>query len=138
MEEKLPENRTRSSSFVQGSDGARSRYRILVQLDFGDKWQTTARNCGEIETNSVFASVIEDDFVRLVNVLSVHPNVAEIMADIAVQSQAGKQSADDTNLEEQKKVAVAKHRRALKNNLTLSLDMFCHISECIFDVLIGR
>jgi hypothetical protein len=27
--------------------------------------------------------------------------VAEIMADIAVQSQAGKQSADDTNLEEQ-------------------------------------
>jgi hypothetical protein len=57
--------------------------------------------------------------VRLVNVLSVHPEVAEIIADIAVQSQAGKQNTDDTDLEEQKKVAVAKHRRVLKNNLTL-------------------
>jgi DNA invertase Pin-like site-specific DNA recombinase len=97
-----------------------TRARIIGWQKLGSlRYRHSERRLCNCQTNSVFASIIEDDFVRLVNVLSVHPNVAEIMADIAVQSQAGKHSADDTNVEEQKKVAVAKHRRALKNNLTL-------------------
>jgi hypothetical protein len=97
-----------------------ARARIIGWQKLGSlRYRHSERRLCNCQTNSVFASVIEDDFVRLVNVLSVHPNVAEIMADIAVQSQSGKHNADDTNLEEQKKVAVAKHRRALKNNLTL-------------------
>src|SRR5262249_2016445 len=74
-------------------------------------------NC---QTNSIFAEVIEQDFLRLVNVLSVVPEALERMAEIAVQSQFhGLGSSEEPDLEERKQIAATKHRRALKNNLTL-------------------
>lgn len=77
------------------------------------------RRCG-CRNQSVLADDIEADFTRLIDVLQVLPHAVELMAELAVQSQfGGLTSEDEATLEEQKKVAIAKHRRALKNNLTL-------------------
>jgi hypothetical protein len=77
-----------------------------------------SRACAR-HTTSVYADVIEDDFARLVKTLSVHPDGLSLMGDIAVQSQFNGLGSEDTkeDLEAQKALAVAKHRRALKNNL---------------------
>jgi DNA invertase Pin-like site-specific DNA recombinase len=81
------------------------------------------RKCG-CQTRSVLASDVEGDFRRLVDVMEVHPEAINLMAELAVQSEFGGlgRSEDEAQLEEQKKVAIAKHRRALKNNLTLFQD----------------
>lgn len=78
------------------------------------------RNCGCKHT-SVLASVVEDEFRRLVDTLQVRPEAIELMAELSIQSQFGGlgEHTEEHELEEQKKVATAKHRRALKNNLTL-------------------
>lgn len=77
------------------------------------------RRCG-CHNQSVLADDIEGDFSRLIDVLQVHPDAIGLMAELAVKSQFGGLANEDENaLEEQKKVAIAKHRRALKNNLTL-------------------
>jgi hypothetical protein len=61
---------------------------------------------------------IEGDFAHLIDALEVHPDAVELMAKLAVQTRFGG-ARDEDDLEEQKKVAIAKHRRALKNNLIL-------------------
>ncbi len=67
---------------------------------------------------SLPADVIEEDFARLIDALDVHPDAVELMAELAVQTRFGG-AEDEADLEEQKKIAIAKHRRALKNNLIL-------------------
>ena len=66
------------------------------------------------------AEEIEGDFSRLIDALQIRIEAIDVMAELAVQSQfGGLTNEDDATIEEQKKVAIAKHRRALKNNLTL-------------------
>jgi hypothetical protein len=77
------------------------------------------RRCG-CQTQSVLADEVEDDFCRLVNTLQVHQQAVQLMAELAIQSQfGGLSSEDEVKLDEQKAVAIGKHRRALKNNLML-------------------
>jgi DNA invertase Pin-like site-specific DNA recombinase len=76
------------------------------------------RHC-EAKTTTVFASVIEDDFAKLVDLLDVHPEALDLMAQLAVQSEYRQDDMKAEDLEEQKRVNIVKHRRALKNNLTL-------------------
>ncbi len=70
------------------------------------------------KARSVLREVIEDEFVRLIDALEVHPEAADLMAELAVQSRFGG-AQDEADLEAQKAIAIAKHRRALKNNLTV-------------------
>jgi hypothetical protein len=65
---------------------------------------------------SILAETVETDFARLIEVMEVHPDSVELMAELAVQMQLG-QVEDESQREEQKRMAIAKHRRALKNNL---------------------
>ena len=77
------------------------------------------RRCG-CHNQSILAEEIEGDFSRLIDVLQIRTEAIDVMAELAVQSQfGGLTNEDDATIEEQKKVAIAKHRRALKNNLTL-------------------
>lgn len=79
------------------------------------------RRCG-CSNRSVVADEVEEDFRRLVDILQVHPEAIQLMAELAIQSQFGIGREEEADLEEQKKVAIAKHRRALKNNLALFQD----------------
>ncbi len=80
------------------------------------------RRCG-CHNQSVLAEEIEADFSRLIDILQVQPTAIDLMAELAIQSRFGNLgSEDEATLEEQKTVAIAKHRRALKNNLTLFQD----------------
>lgn len=57
-------------------------------------------------------------FARLIHTLEVHPDAIELMAEPAAQTRfGGAQDIDD--LHEQKKDAIAKHKRAINNNFTL-------------------
>ncbi|MBZ0282518.1 MAG: recombinase family protein [Anaerolineae bacterium] len=77
------------------------------------------RRCG-CQNQSVLADEVEGDFRRLVDELQVHSDAADLMAELAIQSQfGGFTDEDDHKLDEQRTVAIAKHRRALKNNLML-------------------
>lgn len=75
------------------------------------------RRCG-CQNQSVLADEVEGDFRRLVDTLQVRPETIQLMAELAVQTRFGGVE-DEVDLEEQKKIAIAKHRRALKNNLIL-------------------
>jgi DNA invertase Pin-like site-specific DNA recombinase len=78
-----------------------------------------SHRCGS-RTNSVPIGEIEQDFAHLIDVLDVHPEAVNLMVSIALEMQFnGLDTTDEVELEEQKKVAIAKHRRALKNNLLL-------------------
>lgn len=77
------------------------------------------RKCG-CRAQSVLAEEVEGDFSRLIDVLQVHPDAIHLMTELALESGFGGLGSDNEHdLEEQKKVAIAKHRRALKNNLML-------------------
>jgi hypothetical protein len=77
------------------------------------------RRCGT-HNRSVLAEDIEGDFSRLIDVLQVSPRAVELMTELAIQSRfGGLGNQNENELEEQKKVAIAKHHRALKNNLIL-------------------
>lgn len=77
------------------------------------------RRCG-CQNQSVLADEVEGDFRRLVDELQIHEDAVDLMAELAIQSQfGGFKDEDERTLDEQKKVAIAKHRRALKNNLML-------------------
>jgi len=77
------------------------------------------RRCG-CKSQSVLAEDIESDFSRLIDILQVKPEAVNLMAELAIDSRFGHLAGEnDTDLEEKKKVAVAKHQRALKNNLIL-------------------
>ncbi len=77
------------------------------------------RRCGN-KNRSVLAEEVEGDFGRLIDALQVHSEAVHLMAEIAIQSRfSGLDGEDEASLEEQKKVATTKHKRALKNNLML-------------------
>ncbi len=80
------------------------------------------RRCGT-HAHSVLAEEVEHDFSRLIDVLQISQEAVELMAELAIQSRFnGLENQDEHKREEQKKVAIAKHRRAIRNNLMLFQD----------------
>ncbi|MBZ0284284.1 MAG: recombinase family protein [Anaerolineae bacterium] len=78
-----------------------------------------SNRCG-CQTNSLYASEIEDDFARLINVLDVNADAIDLMAALAVESRFDNlDGSNEAEFEEQKRVNLAKHRRAVKNNMLL-------------------
>ena len=77
-------------------------------------------HCG---VRSILARFIEDDFAALIDVLDARTEAIDAMADIAIRLQSGSLDAQsDNELEDKKKFHIAKHTRALKNNLMLFQD----------------
>jgi hypothetical protein len=82
-------------------------------------------SCG-CETRSVVAEALEDDFRRLIGLLTVAPDRLAEMTELAIQSEYGiAGSPDNQDLEQQKQAAIAKcHRRiAAARDLFLEGDM---------------
>ncbi len=80
---------------------------------------SNANRCGCRRT-SILASEIEDDFGRLINALGMKEEAIELMASLAIESRFGNlDGSREDEFEEQKRINIAKHRRALKNNITL-------------------
>lgn len=103
----------------QGNPKLRSRIIGWKQRDKLRYRHSESRHCG-CKRNSVFADEIEDDFARLINALEIIPEAVELMADLAIQSHFDNlDGTDEVDFEEQKKINIARHRRALKNNLML-------------------
>ena len=72
---------------------------------------------------TINADIVEDDFYRLIKLLQIPHDAIDVIAEIAVQSRFNDlQGQDEAKFEEERRVALAKHRRALKNNLTLFRD----------------
>lgn len=75
--------------------------------------------CG-CQRRSVFTHVIEDDFGRLIKLLTVDEDKLPLMIEWAVQSESG--GIDDDDFEEQKRAAIAKCRRRIDNARFLLLE----------------
>ena len=104
---------------VSEQDNLKLRSRITGHNKAGElRYRHSDSNRCNSKRKSLPVRVIEEDFSRLIDALEVHPDAVELMAELAVQSQFG-DAKDEADLEEQKKIATAKHRRALKNNLIL-------------------
>ena len=86
------------------------------------RYRHSDRNRCESKRKSIAAHEIEDDFVRLIKVLEVKAEALDMMADLALSLQSTESSQDDSNFEEKRRKAIAKHRRAVKNNLLLFQD----------------
>lgn len=107
-------------ALAQQQDNAKLRSRIIGWNRRGThRYRHSETNRCHCNVKSVTVDVIEDDFARLIEVIDIHPKAIKLMAQIAVQSQYGLDASDEKKLQEEKAVALAKHRRALKNNLTL-------------------
>jgi DNA invertase Pin-like site-specific DNA recombinase len=84
------------------------------------RYRHSDTNRCECKRKSIHADHLEQDFFQLVNTLQIHEDAIQIMAEIATQSQfSGYEEADEAKFQEEKNAAIAKHRRALKNLLTL-------------------
>jgi DNA invertase Pin-like site-specific DNA recombinase len=77
-------------------------------------------SCG-CQRKSVTIDVIEDDFARLIHLLTINPDMLPKMVDMAVQAADGT-SVEDDDFEEQKAVAIAKARRRIENARFLFLE----------------
>lgn len=107
-------------NLAQESNNPKLRARIIGWKQRGKlRYRHSESNKCTCGTNSVFSHVIEDDFARLISILDVQPKVIELMAELAIQSQFRDAHDERENLDEQKKIAIIKHHRALRNNLTL-------------------
>lgn len=76
-----------------------------------------SRRCG-CNTKSVFIEVVERDFAQLIATLDVHPEAIQAMAQLAVQRQFAN-TKKEPDLAKERALGIAKHQRALKNNLIL-------------------
>jgi len=69
--------------------------------------------CG-CKNRSVFTHVIEDDFKRLITVLSIREDKLPLLVEMTIQAEHGGPSAIDDDFERQKQAAVAKLRRKIE------------------------
>ncbi len=76
--------------------------------------------CG-CKRRSVFTHVIEEDFGRLIGLLTIREEALPLMVELAVQSEHG-QSVADEDFEAQKRAAIAKCRRRIENARFLFLE----------------
>jgi hypothetical protein len=68
--------------------------------------------CG-CQNRSVFKHVLEDDFKRLISLLSIREDMLPLMIEMAIQAEAGGPSPIDDDFERQRQTAVAKLRRKI-------------------------
>lgn len=84
------------------------------------RYRHSESNRCDCKTRTVFADEVEQDFARLIQVLEVRPEAIDLMAELAMDSHFGVMKADDEQaFEDEKKIALATHRRGIKNNLLL-------------------
>ena len=77
-------------------------------------------SCG-CKRKSVTIDVIEDDFARLIKLLTINPDALPGMIELAVQAADGS-SVEDDDFEEQKVIAIAKAHRRIENARFLFLE----------------
>lgn len=77
-------------------------------------------SCGS-KRKSVTIDVIEDDFGRLIKLLTINPDALPQMIDLAVQSLDGT-SVEDEDFDAQKAAAIARARRRIENARFLFLE----------------
>jgi hypothetical protein len=77
-------------------------------------------SCG-CQRKSVTIDVIEDDFARLIKLLTINPDALPGMIELAVQAADGS-SIEDDDFEEQKAIAIAKAHRRIENARFLFLE----------------
>lgn len=75
--------------------------------------------CG-CQRRSVFTHVIEDDFGRLLKLLTIKADALPLMVEMAVQSEHGR--VEEDNFEAQKQAAIAKCKRRIENARFLFLE----------------
>jgi DNA invertase Pin-like site-specific DNA recombinase len=75
--------------------------------------------CG-CQRRSVFKHVLEDDFGRLLKLLTIREDARPLMIEIAIQSEHGR--IDDDDFETQKQAAIAKCQRRIDNARFLLLE----------------
>ena len=75
--------------------------------------------CG-CKRKSVAIEVIEDDFARLIQLLTIREDALPLMIDLAVQSENG--GIEDEDFEAQKAAAIAKAKRRVENARFLFLE----------------
>ncbi|MFN8378115.1 MAG: recombinase family protein [Anaerolineae bacterium] len=93
------ENNPRRRSRLIGSFGDRPRYKHQEGLYCGAK------------RRSVDARNLENDFIQLVSLLTLKREALPAMAEMAIQSEHG--TIIDADIAEQKKAAIAKHKRKI-------------------------
>ncbi|MBK9745759.1 MAG: helix-turn-helix domain-containing protein [Chloroflexi bacterium] len=109
----------RCDQLARAEDNPKFRTRITGHNKKGQlRYRHSDSHKCDCKTKSVPVNTIEEDFARLIHTLEVHPDAIELMAELAVQTRFGG-AQDNDDLQEQKKVAIAKHKRAIKNNFTL-------------------
>ncbi len=99
----------------------RSRLIGWTKVDKHRYRHSEANRC-ETGRKSRHADEIEGDFARLVAALDVRPEAVELMAEMAVTARYRGEAKDETDFEETRRLKIAKHKRALRNNLMLFQD----------------
>jgi DNA invertase Pin-like site-specific DNA recombinase len=91
---KNPKARTRLGGMGKGQAIPRYRHRSGLKCGCSNK--------------SVLADVIEEDFIRLLSLLSVHPDALALMTELAIQAdRQTKRYKNDQDLEREKQEAIA-------------------------------
>lgn len=88
--------------------------------------------CG-ITNRSVPCDAIEADFGRLITLLTIKPDAIDLMTELAIQSDRGF-SADNPNIEEDKKAAIALCRRRIDAAVHLYRDGIITREDYLADV----
>src|SRR5690606_10943561 len=85
------------------------------------------------KTNSIFADVIENEFIQLVEFLNIDDEALELMTKLAIQAQYPDDVEED-KLEERKRIEVARIQRAMKNVRDLGRAGYMDAEEVIRDL----
>lgn len=96
----VEQDNSRRRSRLGGTKTDKARYRHAEGV-----------HCG-CERRSVPAELLEDDFFRLVRLLTIKEEALSYMIELAAQSEHG--DLDEDNLEQQRQAAIAKHRRKIE------------------------
>lgn len=118
QEQDDPRLRTRLGG---ASSGGKRRYRHKAGVD-----------CGT-HNRSVLCHELEYDFGRLIELLTIKPDAADLMIELAIQSDKGF-AAEHPNLEEEKKRAIARCRRRIDAAVHLYRDGVISRDEYLADV----
>jgi DNA invertase Pin-like site-specific DNA recombinase len=93
----------------------------------------TGVTCGTTN-RSVPCDVLEDDFERLVKLLTLKPDMIDLMTELAIQMDQGGISEDEAEFEAQKHAAIAKCRRRIDAAINLYRDGTIDRATYIHDI----
>jgi DNA invertase Pin-like site-specific DNA recombinase len=85
------------------------------------------------KTNSIFADVIENEFIQLIEFLNIDDESLELMTKLAIQAQYP-DDVEENKLEERKRIEVARIQRAMKNVRDLGRAGYMDADEVIRDL----